>query len=66
MTVTDQDIISRFPVGHFPLHPNVSLNGHLSGSCPNCAGNLSARPALLEKNPPSPRRVHAVTPCPSP
>ena len=26
MTVSDQEIISRFPVGYHPLHPNVSLN----------------------------------------
>jgi alpha-beta hydrolase superfamily lysophospholipase len=26
MTVSDQEIISRFPVGYYPLHPNVSLN----------------------------------------
>jgi alpha-beta hydrolase superfamily lysophospholipase len=26
MTVTDQEIISRFPVGYYQLHPNVSLN----------------------------------------
>ena len=23
---TDEEIISRFPVGYYPLHPNVSLN----------------------------------------
>lgn len=26
MTATDQEIISRFPVGYYQLHPNVSLN----------------------------------------
>jgi alpha-beta hydrolase superfamily lysophospholipase len=26
MTFSDQQIISRFPVGYYPLHPNVSLN----------------------------------------
>jgi hypothetical protein len=26
MTYSDQEIISRFPVGYYPLHPNVSLN----------------------------------------
>lgn len=26
MTVSDQEIISRFPVGYHQLHPNVSLN----------------------------------------
>ena len=26
MTFSDQEIIKRFPVGYFPLHPNVSLN----------------------------------------
>lgn len=26
MPVTDEEIISRFPVGYYPLHPNVSLN----------------------------------------
>src|SRR5215468_10472390 len=26
MTVSDQEIISRFPVGYYPLHPNASLN----------------------------------------
>jgi alpha-beta hydrolase superfamily lysophospholipase len=26
MTVADQEIISRFPVGYFPFHSNVSLN----------------------------------------
>jgi pimeloyl-ACP methyl ester carboxylesterase len=26
MTFTDQEIFSRFPVGYFPLHPNISLN----------------------------------------
>jgi alpha-beta hydrolase superfamily lysophospholipase len=26
MSVSDQEIISRFPVGYYPLHPNVSLN----------------------------------------
>jgi hypothetical protein len=27
MSVGDQEVISRFPVGYCPLHPNVSLNG---------------------------------------
>ena len=26
MTLSDQEIIERFPVGYYPLHPNVSLN----------------------------------------
>ena len=26
MTFSDQEIISRFPVGYYPLHPNISLN----------------------------------------
>jgi alpha-beta hydrolase superfamily lysophospholipase len=26
MTFSDQEIINRFPVGYYPLHPNVSLN----------------------------------------
>jgi len=26
LTVSDQEIISRFPVGYYPLHPNVSLS----------------------------------------
>jgi alpha-beta hydrolase superfamily lysophospholipase len=26
MTFTDQEIISRFPVGYYQLHPNISLN----------------------------------------
>ena len=26
MTVSDQEIISRFPVGYYQLHPNVPLN----------------------------------------
>jgi alpha-beta hydrolase superfamily lysophospholipase len=26
VTIDDQEIISRFPVGYYPLHPNVSLN----------------------------------------
>jgi hypothetical protein len=26
MTFSDQEIFSRFPVGYYPLHPNVSLN----------------------------------------
>ena len=26
MPLTDQEIISRFPVGYYPLHPDVSLN----------------------------------------
>ena len=26
MTVSDQEIISRFPVGYHQLHPNVSFN----------------------------------------
>ena len=26
MSVGDQEVISRFPVGYYPLHPNVSLN----------------------------------------
>jgi alpha-beta hydrolase superfamily lysophospholipase len=30
MTVSDQEIISRFPVGYYPLHPNVSLNFQLN------------------------------------
>ncbi len=30
MTVTDQEIINRFPVGYYPLHPNVSLNFQLN------------------------------------
>jgi alpha-beta hydrolase superfamily lysophospholipase len=30
MTVNDQEIISRFPVGYYPLHPNVSLNFQLN------------------------------------
>jgi alpha-beta hydrolase superfamily lysophospholipase len=30
MTISDQDIISRFPVGYYPLHPNVSLNFQLN------------------------------------
>jgi alpha-beta hydrolase superfamily lysophospholipase len=30
MAVSDQDIISRFPVGYYDLHPNVSLNFQLN------------------------------------
>ena len=30
MTFSDQEIISRFPVGYYPLHPNVSLNFQLN------------------------------------
>jgi len=30
MTITDQEVISRFPVGYYPLHPNVSLNFQLN------------------------------------
>ncbi|MGD0699042.1 MAG: hypothetical protein ABSA02_04070 [Trebonia sp.] len=30
MVVSDQEIISRFPVGYYPLHPNVSLNFQLN------------------------------------
>ena len=30
MTVSDQEIISRFPVGYYTLHPNVSLNFQLN------------------------------------
>jgi alpha-beta hydrolase superfamily lysophospholipase len=30
MTHSDQDIISRFPVGYYELHPNVSLNFQLN------------------------------------
>jgi alpha-beta hydrolase superfamily lysophospholipase len=30
MTVSDQEIISRFPVGYYPLHPNISLNFQLN------------------------------------
>src|ERR1700683_185938 len=30
MTVSDQEIISRFPVGYYPLHPMVSLNFQLN------------------------------------
>ena len=26
MTFSDQEIMNRFPVGYYPLHPNVSLN----------------------------------------
>ena len=26
MTFSDQQIISRFPVGYYPLHANISLN----------------------------------------
>jgi hypothetical protein len=26
MTISDQEIIGRFPVGYYPLHPNVLLN----------------------------------------
>jgi alpha-beta hydrolase superfamily lysophospholipase len=26
VTIDDREIISRFPVGYYPLHPNVSLN----------------------------------------
>jgi len=26
MTYSDQEIIKRFPVGYYRLHPNVSLN----------------------------------------
>ena len=26
MSDSDQEIIGRFPVGYYPLHPNVSLN----------------------------------------
>ena len=26
MSNSDQEIIGRFPVGYYPLHPNVSLN----------------------------------------
>jgi alpha-beta hydrolase superfamily lysophospholipase len=33
MTVSDQEIISRFPVGYYPLHPNVSLNFQLNRFC---------------------------------
>jgi len=30
MTFSDQEIIGRFPVGYYPLHPNVSLNFQLN------------------------------------
>ena len=26
MTITDQEITGRFPIGYHPFHPNVSLN----------------------------------------
>ena len=44
------------------------VDGHLMGVCPNCGGNLCPRPirpaVLLDRNPPSPQRIHAATPCP--
>ena len=44
------------------------VDGHLMGMCPNCGGNLCPRPirptVLLDRNPPSPQRIHAATPCP--
>ena len=30
MMASDQEIISRFPVGYYPLHPNISLNFQLN------------------------------------
>jgi len=43
--------------------------GRLKGVCPNCGGNLVARPVrppqLLDKYPPSEMRVHRAVPCPS-
>ena len=40
----------------------------LHGVCPNCGGELAARPTraerLLAKYPPSSERVHAKHPCP--
>jgi alpha-beta hydrolase superfamily lysophospholipase len=30
MTISDQEIIGRFPVGYYELHPNVSLNFQLN------------------------------------
>jgi hypothetical protein len=30
MTFSDQEIISRFPVGYYQLHPNVALNFQLN------------------------------------
>jgi pimeloyl-ACP methyl ester carboxylesterase len=30
MTVSDQEIASRFPAGYYPLHPNVALNFQLN------------------------------------
>jgi alpha-beta hydrolase superfamily lysophospholipase len=30
MMVSDQEIVERFPVGYYPLHPNVSLNFQLN------------------------------------
>ena len=46
------------------------VDGHLMGICPNCGGNLCPRPIrpsfLLDRNPPSPQRIHSATPCPLP
>jgi hypothetical protein len=30
MSYSDQEIIGRFPVGYYPLHPNVALNFQLN------------------------------------
>ncbi|HEX9174558.1 MAG TPA: DUF1272 domain-containing protein [Mycobacterium sp.] len=44
------------------------VDGHLMGICPNCGGNLCPRPIRpafrLDRDPPSPQRIHAAAPCP--
>ena len=41
---------------------------NLMGFCPNCGGNLCPRPIRpafrLDRDPPSPQRIHAAAPCP--
>ena len=43
--------------------------GLLKGVCPNCQGNFSSRPIrpahVLQKYPPSAKRVQRATPCPN-
>jgi pimeloyl-ACP methyl ester carboxylesterase len=44
MTVSDQEIISRFPVGYHELHPNVSLNFQM-----NRFNGWANEPRMLEE-----------------
>jgi pimeloyl-ACP methyl ester carboxylesterase len=56
MTVADQEIIERFPVGYHPLHPNVSLNFQL-----NRFYGWANEERMLEEMRAAGRRIHSYS-----